>query len=152
MRAELLEASDQEIEDAVLHADPMVLRGLLYQLTGDESIAATEAVASQHGLHRAAGVANPADVAMLQSKAAEFLKSYRDQGAGDVPIGSQERLQRSLALTAGEDIPDRDMPMWLEELALHPWTRELPVRRPEDVGIARRPDRALRRKRPRRID
>jgi 4-hydroxyacetophenone monooxygenase len=125
MRAELLEASDQEIEDAVLHADPMVLRGLLYQLTGDESIIATEAVSSAHGLHTVAVVANPADVALLRSKASGFLKSYRDIGAGDIPVGSQERLQRSLALAAGEDIPDRDMPMWLEELALDPWTRSM---------------------------
>lgn len=125
MRAELLEASDEEIEDAVLHADPMVLRGLLYQLTGDESIAATELVSSAQGVHTAAGLANAADVALLQANAAEFLKSYRDQGADDIPIGSQERLRRSLSLTAGEDIPDRDMPLWLEELALQPWTRGL---------------------------
>jgi 4-hydroxyacetophenone monooxygenase len=132
MRPELTEASDQEIDDAVLHADPMVLRGLLYQLTGDESISATEAVASPHGFLSPKALANPADVAMLQSKAAEFLKFYRDQGAGDIPIGSQERLQRSLGLTAGEDIPDRDMAMWLEELALHPWTRSLEwPKRPE---------------------
>jgi 4-hydroxyacetophenone monooxygenase len=125
MRAELLEASDQEIEDAVLHADPMVLRGLLYQLTGDESIAATEVVSSVHGIHTASGLTSRTDVVLLQSKAAEFLKSYRDQGAEDVPIGPQERLHRSLALTAGEDIADRDMPMWLEDLALQPWTRGL---------------------------
>jgi hypothetical protein len=32
-RPELLTASDAEIEDALKYADPMVLRGLLYQLT-----------------------------------------------------------------------------------------------------------------------
>ena len=37
-RFELLSASDETIDDAVKYADPMVLRGLLYQLTGDESI------------------------------------------------------------------------------------------------------------------
>ena len=37
-RPELLEASDATIEDAVEHADPLVLRGLLYQLTGDEGL------------------------------------------------------------------------------------------------------------------
>lgn len=131
MRPELLEASDQEIEDAVLHAEPMVLRGVLYQLTGDESIAAIQAVPSSVGFHRAPAVA-PADVARLQSKAAEFLKTYRDQGADDMPIGPKARLQRSLSLTVGEDIPDRDMPFWLEELALDPWMRTLEwVERPE---------------------
>ena len=39
---ELLEASREEIEHAVAQAEPMVLRGLLYQLTGDEEVAATE--------------------------------------------------------------------------------------------------------------
>ena len=37
-QSELLTATDEMIDDAVKHADPMVLRGLLYQLTGDESI------------------------------------------------------------------------------------------------------------------
>jgi 4-hydroxyacetophenone monooxygenase len=125
LRPELLRASDQEIDDAVLHADPMALRGVLYQLTGDESIAVTVAVASRQGFLTPKALADPADVAILQFKAAEFLKSYRDRGAGGILIGSEERLQRSLGLAAGEDIPDRDMPMWLEELALHPWTRSL---------------------------
>ena len=39
VREELLAASDEVIEDAVLHADPFVLRGLLFQLTGDEEVA-----------------------------------------------------------------------------------------------------------------
>ncbi len=42
-KSELLTATDETIDDAVKYADPMVLRGLLYQLTGDESIAATQA-------------------------------------------------------------------------------------------------------------
>ncbi len=39
VREELLAASDDVIEDAVAHADLLVLRGLLYQLTGDEEVA-----------------------------------------------------------------------------------------------------------------
>ena len=37
VRQELRDASDAVIEDAVVHADCMALRGLLYQLTGDEA-------------------------------------------------------------------------------------------------------------------
>ena len=33
---DLLRATDAVIDDAVSYADPMMLRGLLYQLTGDE--------------------------------------------------------------------------------------------------------------------
>ena len=42
VRQELLDATDETIDDAVRFADPMILRGLLYQLTGDDSVAATE--------------------------------------------------------------------------------------------------------------
>ena len=47
VRSELLTATDETIDDAVRHADPMVLRGLLYQLTGDESIAANSSHSRQ---------------------------------------------------------------------------------------------------------
>jgi len=40
-RPELRAADDAVLEDAIAHADPMVLRGLLYQLTGDPEVAAT---------------------------------------------------------------------------------------------------------------
>jgi 4-hydroxyacetophenone monooxygenase len=43
-QSELLEATDETIDETVKYADPMVLRGLLFQLTGDESIATTEVV------------------------------------------------------------------------------------------------------------
>ena len=122
---ELLEASDLEIEEAVRHADPTVLRGALYQLTGDESIAATEAVPLSLGLYTAGVVAKPADVAFIQGKAAEFLKTHRDHGAGNIESGPPERLRRSLGLAAGEEIAESDMDMWLEELALNPWARGL---------------------------
>ena len=39
VREELLAASDEVIEDAVVHADLKALRGLLYQLTGDDEVA-----------------------------------------------------------------------------------------------------------------
>ena len=39
-RPELLAASDAVIEDAVAYAEPMILRGLLYQLTGDPELKA----------------------------------------------------------------------------------------------------------------
>src|SRR5436309_13776188 len=100
-KSELLNAIDELIDDAVKYADPMVLRGLLYQLTGDESIAATQATLadirhSEAGnaskelaiVQSKADVTDPAQVAMIQAKAAAFLKSYRDQGAPHIPCGS----------------------------------------------------------------
>src|SRR6267154_850561 len=104
VRHELLDATDETIDDAVRFADPMVLRGLLYQLTGDESVAATEVKARVLGLVEAMVLANASDAGLLQSKAAEFLKSYRDSGAGDLPVGPADRLPRSLSLSCGEEI------------------------------------------------
>ena len=37
-RPELLAASDETIDDAIRYADPLALRGVLYQLTGDEEL------------------------------------------------------------------------------------------------------------------
>jgi 4-hydroxyacetophenone monooxygenase len=122
-RPELLDATDEMIDDAVKYADPMVLRGLIYQLTGDESLQATEVTSVQFGFLEAHMPASPAAWALVQSKAAEFLKSYRDRGACDISIGPRTRLQRSLSLAAGVDIPDTEIEMWLEQLALDPWAR-----------------------------
>ena len=124
-QSELLTATDETIDDAVKYADPMVLRGLLYQLTGDQSIAATEAATITIRNTDLTTVSNPSDLALLQSKAAAFLKSYRDQGAGDVPYGPPERLRRSLSLAAGTDLPGSEFELWLEQLALDPWARAL---------------------------
>lgn len=124
-RAELLEASDAVIEDAVRYADPMVLRGVLYQLTGDEEV--TRIATSRHrsGFLEVPGLADRNDGKMLRAKAAEFLKAYRDSGAGDISVGPRERLHRSLNLTAGHEIPGHEVGIWIEQLALDPWSRGL---------------------------
>jgi 4-hydroxyacetophenone monooxygenase len=123
-RQELLDASDAVIEDAVVYADPMVLRGLLYQLTGDEEITRTKVTHQVAGFLEVPTLADPGDVALLQAKAARFLKDYRDRGAGELGIES-ERLHRSISLAAGADIPDHDMGLWTEQLALSPWARSM---------------------------
>ena len=132
-RTELLEATDEQIDDAVAYADPMALRGLLYQLTGDESVAATKvgSVPGYVGGNLSIGLTDPADVTLLRAKAAQFLKSYRDSGAGPIDPGPLERLPRSLALAAGmAELPEDDVELWLEELALDPWVRGLTWEQP----------------------
>jgi 4-hydroxyacetophenone monooxygenase len=124
-RQELLAATDETIDDAVKYADPMVLRGLLYQLTGDEEVANIELTSDMFlhlKIHR---IAKESDIALLQSKAATFLKNYRDNGAGNMDLGPAERLYRSLGLAAGEEIPGSEREMWLEQTALDPWVRGL---------------------------
>ena len=126
MRRELLDATDETIEDAVEYADPMVLRGLLYQLTADESL--TEMDLGAQGRERGGAVTtvtDPSDIALIRSRAVAFLKSYRDSGAGELPIGPIERLPVSLSLTGGSDIPTVELEMWLEQLAIDPYARGL---------------------------
>jgi len=141
---DLATATDEQLRDVVAYADPMALRGLLYQLTGDEEVAATE-VTAQAGID-AAKMASEDGIALLRAKAVEFLRRGRDgqdpdrqgrdrqgperQGrdAGGHPIGPgpRERLPRSLALAAGvPEVPPEDLPLWLEEVALDPYARGL---------------------------
>ena len=93
-RLELLEATDEAIEDALTHADIMALRGLVYQLTGDERVGATEVTMTVQGFIEVMDITSPSGIALLRSKAAEFLKSYRNQGAPDISIGPADRLLR----------------------------------------------------------
>jgi len=122
-RPDLLKASDAEIEEAVKFADAMALRGLLYQLTGDEEL-------KQVGLKKVLGgylernvMATDEDVAMVRRKAADFLKAYRDSGAGPIDIGPADRLPTSLGLMRGETIPEESLGLYIEETALDPWAR-----------------------------
>lgn len=131
---ELLGASDATIDDAVQHADPMVLRGLLHQLTGDESVVAVQPT-PQVGID-AAKLVDAEDIAVLRAKAATFLKAHRDAG-GAADLGPAERLPRSLALTAGVDeVPPDDLELWLEEVALDPYVRGIaPASVPEGFSV-----------------
>src|SRR6478736_2052972 len=132
VRPELLAASDAEIEEAVSHADPMILRGLLYQLTGDAELKAmkTKQVEARRG--SAPAPATDADLAMVRRKAADFLKRYRDSGAGEIDHGPWERLPESLALIVGEPIKDEAIDLMIEEGAFDPWARSLNWKRTPD--------------------
>jgi 4-hydroxyacetophenone monooxygenase len=130
VRQELLEASDEVIEDAVQYANPMILRGLLYQLTGDSEVRDIETRRVALGFGEANVPAREEDVAMIRRKAADFLKAYRDAGAGPIDIGPLDRLPVSLQLSGGDAIPEEDIGLYLEELALDPSVRSLKWSRP----------------------
>jgi 4-hydroxyacetophenone monooxygenase len=132
VRAELLDASDEVIEDAVKYANPMALRGILFQLTGDPEVKDIEVTRIMAGFAEAIVPAREDDVAMLQRKAADFLKSYRDSGAGPIDVGPRDRLPTSLCLAGGEPIPDENIGLYLEELALDHSVRSLKWQSPPD--------------------
>src|ERR1700760_2025517 len=104
IRRELLDASDETIEDAVAHGDPSVLRGIVYQLTGDPELAASQtAPAMGAGFCGGAGAVAEEDVALVRRKTVEYLKAYRDSGAADVGPGPADRLKTAMALTVGRE-------------------------------------------------
>ena len=119
---ELLAASDAEIDDAMKYASPMVLRGLLHQLTGD-----TDVISMRPGPSAKFGVgkemADDADADLIKAKGAAFLKQFRDSGVGEIDLGPQERMRQSLSLTAGHEIPESEIHIWQEEAALDRWSR-----------------------------
>ena len=131
-RPELCSATDEQIEDAIAFADPMMLRGLLYQLTGDADVAAIEVKPVLRGYYELAAPVHAEDVASLRRKAADFLKSYRDAGAGPIDIGPADRLPESLALMFGEAVPPENIDLFIEEFALDPWARSLRWQTPPD--------------------
>jgi 4-hydroxyacetophenone monooxygenase len=136
-RPELRAADDAGIEDAIAHADPMVLRGLLYQLTGDPEVAATGVKTVLAGYFDVAAAATEADVALLRRKGTEFLKAYRDSGAGAIAIGPRERLAVSLGLMLGQTLEGENLQHHLEELALDPAARSLHWREKPDPARLR---------------
>ncbi len=138
-RQELLEATDAEIDDAVAYADPTVLRGLLYQLTGDEAIAAIPHETAMMGIFGLVPtVSDPEHVATLRARAGDLLKAYRDAGAGDYPLGPESRLRKSMELAAGGTFDDSEYEMWIEQFGLDPMARGLkkPVEKKEDFLVA----------------
>jgi 4-hydroxyacetophenone monooxygenase len=130
VRSELLLASDAEIDEAIKFTDTMALRGLIYQLTGDEELANVKVEKVRVFFADAYAPAGDDGAALIRSKAAAFLKSYRDGGAGPIGPGPMERLPKSLALSAGEALIESELPMWIEETAIDPWSRALDAKIP----------------------
>jgi 4-hydroxyacetophenone monooxygenase len=128
-RPELLTASDAEIEDAVKYAEPMVLRGVLYLLTGDESLADIPTATVEVGNSDALFVTDPPSVERLHKQTADYLKAYRDRGAPDVHP-DRARLHKALMLAAGEEISDDDYEIWHEQCAIDPFSRTFTWEKP----------------------
>lgn len=125
IRSELLGASDAQIEAAVRASDPMALRGLIYQLTGDEALVNLPTRQLRIFMAEAAIPATDAATEFIFERAAAFLKRYRDEGALPIGPGPLDRLEQSLALAAGEALNPAELEMWTEETAIDPWARAL---------------------------
>jgi 4-hydroxyacetophenone monooxygenase len=127
---ELLAADDALIDEAVALADPLALRGLLYQLTGDEELPAMEVKTVFLAFGEGRAMADEADVRSIRDKATALLKTLRGGAVDEVPLGPSERLLSSLCLAAGDEVPEEDLELWLEETGIDPWARGLEWREP----------------------
>jgi len=126
---ELLRADARDLRRAIDRADPMVLRGVLFQLTGDRGLTRGRIEKRPVGAMEAAFLADPDDERRVRDLAVDLLLDLRDRG-GTVQIGPEDRLLESMALTAGDPIDPSELEVWTEELALDPWCRSLAWRRP----------------------
>ena len=123
--SELVQASDERLTDCIEHADPLTLRGLVYQMTGDEELAAMPVETVPFGYSNMDKLVHESDVVQVRAKAVAWLNAVRHGGAGEIDIGPMERLPKSLELIAGRAIPERELPMWIEETGLDPLARGL---------------------------
>lgn len=123
---ELLRATDSEIIDAINYADPMILRGLLYQLTGDDSVINVDVkIHYLSGRREFYYISNPEQAAMIRAKAVDFLRAHRDNGATEISWGPQERLRTTLSLIAGKEVQPFELNQWFETTGLDPYARGL---------------------------
>ena len=77
---DLLHSTDAEIEQHVQSGDPMTLRGLLYQLTGDPAIAATTLGEAPGMVAPVKSLVDPQDIELVRTAAAAYLRAHRDAG------------------------------------------------------------------------
>ena len=140
-RDRLKDASDERLAEAVRFSDPMTLRGLLYYLTGDESLAQVPTGQARGRSIPVSDIVDQSARELLWDKALDLLRRMRD-GQFDPASVDPARLKRSLELAAGEPIPDSDAEMWIEQAALDPWSRtfdwpqEPPRERVENFTVA----------------
>ena len=125
MPAELLEATDEQIEDAISFAHPMVLRAILYQLTADPDMVDIPLKTAMRGYYEYFTPRDDEDVAMIRRKAVQYLKNYRESGANPVDIGPHERLPVSIAMMHGMPIEKGTEDFFIQDLAIDPWSRGL---------------------------
>ena len=123
IRSELLDATDQEIEENVAAADAILLRGLLYLLNGDETVAAIPQSTSDGDFRGPLPAITESDhVADLRRRTVEWLKAHRDAGGPRVTLARQ-RLPRAMELGIGVSIPKAELGMWIEQMAIDPMAR-----------------------------
>jgi 4-hydroxyacetophenone monooxygenase len=119
------EAVTATAAQALNFADPLALRGLLYQLTGDEELKTIQlGVLPGMFVGEMAGLTDPAEIGRLHEKVLAMLAQHR-AGTLKSPPQTREHLREAISLAVGEEIADADADFWIEELALDSAARDL---------------------------
>jgi 4-hydroxyacetophenone monooxygenase len=134
---QLQSASDSKLQAVLEAAHPMVLLGMLYHATGDETLRQVKTTRIPGALMDAPWVVDPDSLKTLRAKAFALLKGYRD-GTIEVPAQySEERLLKAMSLVADQPVPAEEYGFWLEELAIDPALREHQwERQPESKALS----------------
>ncbi len=127
------DVDDEVVMQALLSADPMALRGLLYQLTADEELASLP-LTGMPGMFGGdmPAVVDPEAVMVLHRKTAALLAAHR-AGTLTPPRQTREHLRTAIAMGLGEEVPDDEVDYLIEELALDPHARGLNWDTPPDA-------------------
>lgn len=121
----LLGADDETLRNAVRHANPMVLLGLIYHATGDASLDTVPTVVVPAGLGSMNIVADAHQVDRVQNLALQLLADYRDGRRTPPSPQSDDRVLHAMTLTAGETVPEDEFGLHRDVLAFdstpHGW-------------------------------
>jgi 4-hydroxyacetophenone monooxygenase len=118
------ETSDETIRRALEQADPLVLRTVLYQFTGDESLVDIRTVVMGKGQVEVAVIEDAADELALRERAFALLAGIRDGKIQVPPPPGGEQLHRLVELAVCARVPAENLGFLVEELALDPMPRQ----------------------------
>lgn len=136
---ELKSASESTVRSALVAADPMALRGLLYHATGDAKLERIQLGRVAWAFNDVTSVTEPEDLELLREKAFELLMAYREGRVEEPTAEATEQLKKAIFLAAGEEVPDDEIGLHHDMLALDPtprgWGAGPSIRQAEDFRV-----------------
>jgi 4-hydroxyacetophenone monooxygenase len=121
---ELKSASDEKLRAMLEHADPMVLRAVVYHATGDEAVVNIKTTRVPGLFMDAAWVEDPESLSTLREKGFALLKAYRDGNREPPMTHDCARTLKAMSLAVDEPVPPGEYEYWFEELGIDPSLRQ----------------------------
>src|SRR5882762_6276363 len=93
---------DETIKSALAQADPVLLRAIIFQLTGDTSLNAIKLDKQMFlGGYGIMGIMNPEDTARTKASAFNMLRIWRDERRLPPPAPPLSKLREIMELISG---------------------------------------------------